>query len=71
MIAVAFFCTVLSRFLEFSRNRLAVHPVPPGGSSGLLCCSCFGMIRLAAMNSCQAARHCCVLFWWVVTLFAC
>ncbi|QCE01180.1 hypothetical protein DEO72_LG7g2474 [Vigna unguiculata] len=43
---------------EIRRNRLAVHPVPPGGSSGLLCCSCFGMIRLAAMNFCQAARHC-------------
>jgi len=44
-------------FLDFSRNRLVVHPLPPGGTSGLLCFSCFGMNHLAAMNFCQAARH--------------
>ena len=52
------FCTVWLEFLDFSRNRLAVHPLPPGGTSGLLCCSYFGMIRLAAMNFCQVVRHC-------------
>ena len=25
-----------------------------------LCCSCFGMNRLAAMSFCQAVRHCCI-----------
>jgi len=56
-------------FLDFSRNRLAVHSLPPGGTSGLLRCSCFGMMRLAAMNFCQAARHCSRSIFVVLILY--
>jgi len=50
-------CALFHRsFWVFPRNRLAVQSLPPGGTSVMSFCSCFGLNRLAAMNPCQAAR---------------
>jgi len=58
------FCTVRLGFWVFPRNRLAVWSLPPGGSSGMSVCSCFGLSRLAAMSSCLAARPWLCSVWW-------
>jgi len=50
-------CALFYRgFWVFPRNCLAVQSLPPGGTSVMSFCSCFGLNRLTAMNSCQAAR---------------
>jgi len=60
MIEIACNLSVAHCFIEvsgfFSRNRLAGQSLPPGGTSEIEFYSCFGLNRLAAMNSCQAVR---------------
>jgi len=60
----------LSHFLHCCIEVSGFFQKPPGSSSRtarrhirLVCCSCFGMDRLAAMNFCQAAHQ-----WRVIVL---
>jgi len=61
-ISALFYCTVALEFLDFSRNRLAVHPLPPGDTS--VCCAVLVLVmnRLAVMSFCPTVRHCHVRF---------
>jgi len=52
------FYTVLLGFLDFSQKPLAAQPLPLGGTLNVGFVLGSRMNRLAAMNICQAARHC-------------
>jgi len=50
------------------RNRLAARTEPPGGITNFASVLEFGMNCLAAMNICQAARHCLRSFWLFIAV---